>query len=210
MPRRRSKTSLGDVVSCFSREHDLLDLVEAVVEAVGDVEIAVDDHVEECPDQETLIVGGLVGALHLEAANHGIELEGLRVVLIVAGLSDRQHPSVGEHDVDLPRDQLVVDEVAVVHRDVEVLAVVLELGALAALVQVFGGDVADLQLGRERIQLGVGGVHAVDPQQRLLRVDGLGEAVRRCVLVPRDPVAVQPCPDHSGQRRGRSVARPGT
>ena len=41
----------------------------------------------------------------------------------------------------------VVDEVAVVHRDVEVLAVVLELGALAALVQVFGSDVADAAAG---------------------------------------------------------------
>jgi hypothetical protein len=62
--------------------------------------------------------------------------------------------------------------------------------------QVFGGDVADLELRCERIELGVCRVHAVDPQQCLLRVDGIGELIEWGVVVRGNPVAVQPRPDH--------------
>jgi hypothetical protein len=60
MPRRRSN-------------------VEAVVEAVGDVEVAVDDHVQERPQQKALVPGVLFAALHLEAVDHllGCERRGV-------------------------------------------------------------------------------------------------------------------------------------
>ena len=38
---------------------------------------------------------------------------------VVTDVANRQQPPVPEDEVDLPRDQLVVDEVAVVDGDVE-------------------------------------------------------------------------------------------
>jgi hypothetical protein len=90
-----------DVVARGRREHDLLDVVEAIVEAVGDIEVPVDDDVEKRPDQETFVVRRLARAFDLEAVDHGVELERRRVVGVVAALTDRQHPAVSEHDVDL-------------------------------------------------------------------------------------------------------------
>jgi hypothetical protein len=129
--------------------------------------------------------------------DHRLDCERRRVGGIIAGLTNRQQPPVAEHDVDLPRGQHVLDERAVVHGDVEVVAIVLELGALAAVMEVLGGQVTDLELLREGVQLRLRGVDAVDPQQRVLRVDEVGELVGGGVLVPVDVGAVQPCPDHS-------------
>src|SRR5256886_16494304 len=70
----------GDVVARGRREHDLLDVVEAVVEAVGDIEVAVDDDVEKGPDQEAFVVPRVVGALDPEAARPGAGRERGRAV----------------------------------------------------------------------------------------------------------------------------------
>ena len=128
---------------------------------------------------------------------HLLECERRGVGGVVTGLAHRQQPPVAEHDVDLPRGQDIVDERAVVHGDVKMVAVVLELGALAPVMKVLGGQVTDLELLRERVQLGLRGVGAVDPQQRVLRVDEVGEVVGGDIVVPVDVRLVQPRPDHS-------------
>jgi hypothetical protein len=50
-----------------------------------------------------------------------------------------------------------------VHGDVKVIPVALELGALAPLMEVLGGQVADLELLREGVQLRFRRFGAVDP-----------------------------------------------
>ena len=54
---RTAKISWGTPGGGRLAEHVLLDLVEAVVDLVGDVEVSVDEDVEERPEQEALLGG---------------------------------------------------------------------------------------------------------------------------------------------------------
>ena len=56
-------------------EHRLLDLVEPVVDRVGHLEVAVDDHVEERPQQEALLGRVVLRPLELEAARDLVEVD---------------------------------------------------------------------------------------------------------------------------------------
>ena len=56
-------------------EHLLLDLVEPVVDSVGDVEVAVDEHVEDRPEQEALLGLAVLHPLQLEPARDLVEVD---------------------------------------------------------------------------------------------------------------------------------------
>jgi hypothetical protein len=109
-------------------EDDLFDLVEAIVDLVGHVEVAVDDHVEERPQEEALFGGAVLDPLQLEAARHLVEVD-LRA--LVTRVSDGDQPARSGDDVDLPAHDRAPGALAVVDRDVEVVAVAHQLGAFA-------------------------------------------------------------------------------
>ena len=128
----------------------------------GDVEVPVDDHVEDRPEQEALVVRPVLAALAFEARERVLAGGRHRSCLTVA---DREQPTFAEHDVDFVVLQLVADEDEVVQRDVVVVGEALELGALVRVDEVFGGEVVDPELLGEVLDLLRRRVVAVDPQE---------------------------------------------
>ena len=95
----------------------------------------------------------------------------------VALLADREQPALAEHHVDLAQLEVELLEPAVVHRDVEVVAVAIELGALVRVLEVVGEQRVELEVVDELLDLLLGGRADVDPEER-----------RRIVAVGRDLV----------------------
>ena len=89
-------------------EHVALGGVEAVVDRVGHHEVAVDDDVEQGPEQETLVRRVVLLELGLEALADGVDRERSEGVGVIAvrALTDRQQPTFAEDDVDLAGDEL--------------------------------------------------------------------------------------------------------
>ena len=104
-------------------------VVELVVDLVAHVEVAVDEHVEQCPQQEALFGAVLLGALELEAALDLFDLERPGSFLVVGRMTHGDDPPGAHHDVDLAALELVVEQIAIVDGDVEVVAVADQLGA---------------------------------------------------------------------------------
>ena len=109
-------------------EDHLFDGVEPLVERVGHLEVAVDDHVEQRPEQKPLLRGAVLGALELETPGDLVEVDGGAVV---ARVPHGHQPARTRDDVDLAAGDRRVDALAVVHGDMEVVAVTHQLGALA-------------------------------------------------------------------------------
>ena len=169
--------ALGDALLTVAPEHLLFDVVEAVVDRVGGLEVAVDEHVEDGPEQEALFGFAFPVELELEATHDLVD--GNRVA-VLDGVADREHPSRAHDQVDLAALEVVVDELAVVHRNVEALPVADELGALRLRVhERVDDDRAELELAQDAVALFFGGLFAVDPHQCGALVDGGLQAVAR-------------------------------
>ncbi len=188
---------LGDARWRWVDEHGLLDVVEAFVDHVGHVEVAVDEHVEDRPQEEALFGGAVLRALELEATGHLFEID---LGSAVGRVPHGQQPARAGDDVDLPAADDTLRALAVVHGDVEVVAVAHELGALARVEDGVddGGAHAErrLQLVQAVLVLGALGV---DPHDGMVGVGLPVQVVDRDLVAPGLPDDVAPHADH---RRG--------
>ena len=110
--------------------------------AVGHVEVAVDDDVEDRPEREPFVVVALAPRWRSKRRS----ASSIGTGPPRRPLADREQPPVAEHDVDLADDELVARSSAVVHGDVVVVGEPLELGALMRVDEVLGGQVVDPEL----------------------------------------------------------------
>ena len=176
------------------REHALLDLVETVVDHVGDVEVAVDQHVEDRPQQEALLGLAVLQALELEPARHLVEVD---LGPLGARVSNRDQPPGAGHDVDLPARDGAARALAVVDGDVEVVAVAHQLGALPGVEDGVDDGGAHAELGLERVELVVvDGAARVDPDDGASGIDRVAQPVDRCILAAGLAGHVAPGSDH--------------
>ena len=151
-------------------EDRLLDLVEAVVDHVGHVEVAVDDHVEDRPQEEALLGLAVLGALELEPPGHLVEID-RGAVGARGGARSASQPGPVTMSISRLFD-LAARALAVVDGDVEVVAVAHQLGALARVEDGVDDRRAHAELGLERRGAASSSVGrlGVDPEDRVLRV----------------------------------------
>ena len=183
----------SDLVVGLVGEDALFDVVEPLVERVGGVEVAVDDHVEQRPEQEAFLGAVVLGALELETVRHPI---GVEAHAVVAGMTHSEDPALAQHDVDLTAREDVISELAVVDGDVEVVAVTLQLGALALVGEIVDHDLANVKFAAQLVELVAGRKRAVDPDHFAGRVERGDDTMGIDGLVPLDPGAVSPGTDH--------------
>ena len=149
-------------------EHRGLDVVHGVVDDVGDAEVAVDHDVEQRPEQKAFVGAAVLATLRHEPAAHELDREVADVRRVVLeGLAHRDEPALTEHDVDLARRELVAVEPAVVDRDVEVVRVVIELRALPGVAEILEDELVQAEGLSDDRELFVGGLGAVDPDDRV-------------------------------------------
>ena len=188
LPRDRGRRIVG--------EHDPFDLVEPVVDRIGHFEVPVDDHVEERPQQEALFGRAVLGPLQFEAAGDLVEVDrgaGL------GGMADRDQPSGTGDDVDLPADHRRSGTLAIVHGDVEVVAVAHQLGAFPRVEDGVDDGRADAEPFAQGADLGFGRRRGVDPDDRLIRRHRIVETIEVDGLPAVATDDVPPHPDHAAE-----------
>ena len=116
----RSRGTVGPVA--VLGEHRVLDIVEAVVDRLGDDEVAIDDDVEERPQQETDLGPEVLGALELEPCASPCLTGNTPGVLVLGSLVDRSPANRWRTRCRSRVAEAVGMEDAVVDGDVEVVA----------------------------------------------------------------------------------------
>jgi len=195
-----------DTTLAVVTEHRLLQRVEAIVERVGHLEVAVDDHVEQRPEQEALLGDAVLAPLQLEAVLDQFHVE---AATLAVGMTHGHHPARTHHDVDLGGGEAVGGATGVVHGHVEVVAVAHELRSLLHVAEGFDhGGVEPEPMG-EQGPLLVGGVDEIDPDHGRTAVDGGGGVATEVGGIERlasgHAGGVAPRRDH-----GRTLRMPGT
>ena len=168
---RTAKISRGIAGRWRSREHDApRSASRSIVDLVGDGEVAVDEDVEQRPEQEALL--GRRGArLRWSSKRRVTSSRSTGVPSTLRWRTVSSHP--GPMTMSISRlTTLVVSALAVVHRHVEVVAVAHQLGALA---RVEDGIDHGVARGRGRRAVAASssrrGRRRVDPQHRARRVE---------------------------------------
>ena len=179
-----SEDTLGYAGLPVAAEHLLFDNVEAIVDRVGGVEVAVDDHVEERPEQEAFLGLPLPAELELEATHDLVD--GNRAA-VLRGVTECEHPSGPDDQIDLSALEVVFEELAVVHRHVEALAQPDELCSLLLRVdQRVDDHRTELELADDVVALFGGGLLTVDPHRCILGIDGRLQGREVDILVTRN------------------------
>ncbi len=174
-------------------EEQLFQLLDPLVQLLDGGEVPVHQVVEQAVQQEAHALLGQVGA-GVPALDHRVHGE----VLVVA---DGDQRVGGDEDRELAGLQRAAVRV---HRDgvgahEQVVAVAVELGALALVPGVLDGQLVQAELLVDHGEVGRGGGAEVEPDGEVRFADIAGYVLDREVLQGQVAVAVEPGSRHAGQ-----------
>jgi hypothetical protein len=172
-------------------EQQILQALDGLVELLHGGEVAVDDDVEQSPQQEADAVAGQVGR-SVPAFHHPLDVEP-RV------LADGDQRPGGDERSQLTGDQLagVMIQADGVGGEEVVVLVAVQLGPLMLLDGVLDGQRVQPELLGDDLQVLLVGLAQVQPHHRVRLLEEVGDLGGREVLGLQHPLAVQPGVTHT-------------